>query len=173
MPVAPSEKNLEAFVFPGPKGKPDQALALGSVRVVAARRPGSTVNWDGRRFTGLHGPVLYLQGMHSLREYLTQLGAHCASTRSSAVMIRMLLAGRSDLVVDVEPRLRQTLEEAELQTRVQILPEAVLTRLGYQVVSQPFYRLHEGFIERLWADTAGLDARVDSASSSLTTESQP
>jgi len=172
MPVAPGEKNLDAFVFPGPKGKPDPALALGSVRLVAARRLGSTVDWDGRSFTGLHGPVLYLQGLRSLSEYLTLLDAPSAGTRSSVVMIRMLLAGRMDLVVDVETRLRQTLEETGLQEGVQILPESVLTRLVYLVVSQPFYRLHEGFIERLWTDTAGLDERANSASN-LITESQP
>lgn len=160
IPIAPAEHNLQAFVFPMRDGKPDPSRALGAVRAVAARQVGSGANWDGQQFSGVQGPVIYLQGMQALSEQFTHAGVAAASTRTSVDMVRMLLAGRTNLVVDVEPRLRRTLEAAGASERVQILPQVVLERDVYLAVSPPFYRQHKGFVEGIWRETAGADAQA-------------
>lgn len=164
VPVAPGRENSDTFVFPGRKGEPDPALALGTVRVVAAQKLGSNVSWDGQRFTGLHGPVISLRGMNALSEYLTLIGVPSVGASSPRDMMHMLLAGRSNLVVDIEYRMHQTLEEPEFRERFQVLPTAVLTLPVYLVASPPFYRLHKDVVERLWHDTAGLGENSDSGS---------
>lgn len=157
IPIAPAERNLQAFVFPTRDGQPDPGRSLGEVRAVAARQVGSSASWDGEHFTGVQGPVIYLQGMQALSEQFSQAGVAATSTRTSVDMVRMLLAGRGNLVVDIEPRLRQTLDAAGAGERVQILPQVVLTRNVYLAVTPPFYQQHKTFVERIWRETAGAD----------------
>lgn len=164
MPLAPGEQNLEAFVFPGHRRAPNPARALGWVRAVAARKRGSVADWDGQRFSGIQGPVIYLQGLRSLNERLTALDVHSVGTRTSIDMVRMLLAGRGNLAVDIEPRLRQTLTASGAGAQIEILPQTVLKQLVYLAVRPAFYRRHPDLVEALWRDTAHADEKVDDGS---------
>ena len=163
LPMAPGELNLEAFVFPEHQGEPDPALSLGMVRVVAARQQGSSANWDGQHFSGVQGPVLYLQGLNALSEHLARVGIGSTSARTTLDMVRMLLAGRSNLAVDIEPRLRQTLEAMGMHERIQILPDTVLAKRVYLTVSRPFYARHKDLVDGLWHDTAGTGEQAENA----------
>lgn len=70
MPVAPT-RDYQQLAFPRRQGRVDTRRALGISRIRAIRLRGSEADWDGRRFRGLRGPVVYLHGISAPRSFST------------------------------------------------------------------------------------------------------
>lgn len=155
LPIAPAAENRLRLKFPELAGKPNLALVLGEIRVLAIRPQGSSAEWDGQRFSGLTGPVLYLGGLSVLDAFFARTGqASDSSAKTALAMGRMLLAQRSNMAVDLEDRARSLLAQDEFRERLEALPRPVLSGPVFLAVSPSFYAESPQVVEQLWRDLA-------------------
>lgn len=155
LPVSPSAVNSPRLKFPELAGQPDPALVLGEMRVLVVRPQGSSAEWDGQRFSGLTGPVLYLGGLTVLDAFFANTGqAADSSARSAQSMARMLLAQRSNVAVDLEDRVLNLLAQDEFRDRLEVLPRPLLNAPVFLGISPKLYAESPQVVEQLWRDMA-------------------
>lgn len=155
LPVGPSAENVQRLKFPQVAGQPDLAQVLGEIRVLAIRVQGNAAEWDGQRFSGLTGPVLYLGGLSVVDAFFARTGqASDSSAKTALAMVRMLLAQRSNMAVDLEDRVRSMLAQDEFRDRLEVLPRPVLSGPVFLAVAPSFYAESPQVVEQLWRDMA-------------------
>ncbi len=142
---------LQRLAFPRRGGEVDSSRALVTTPMVLLRRVGSTVQWDGRRITGLQGPVLYVMGYDDVEHRLQALGIPSDGGGSTNEMnARKLLAGRGDLLVTYEHDAQRLMRLAPFAGRLERLPQAFGQYHYYLAVNVEFYEQHRQAMERLW-----------------------
>lgn len=155
LPVSPSAVNRPRLKFPELAGQVDFALMLGEMRVLVMRPQGSSAEWDGQRFSGLTGPVLYLGGLSVLDVFFANSGqASDSNARNALSMGRMLLAQRSNVAVDLEDRVLNLLTQDEFRDRLEVLPRPLLSAPVFLGISPRLYAESPQAVEQLWRDMA-------------------
>ncbi|MFZ3185386.1 MAG: hypothetical protein WA173_14740 [Pseudomonas sp.] len=157
LPISPTAVNRPRLKFPEQAGQVDFALMLGEMRVLVMRQQGSSAEWDGQRFSGLTGPVLYLGGLSVLDAFFANSGQASDSNAKTALsMGRMLLAQRSNVAVDLEDRVLNLLAQDEFRGRLEVLPRPLLNAPVFLAVSPSLYAESPQAVEQLWRDMAKL-----------------
>lgn len=158
--AAASAENQRHLVFPGGARKVDPALAMGSTQMLVYRRRGSQARWDGQRFQGLQGPVLFTAGIGALRDALKRQGVpYSDAGHSPEAVARMLLHGRSNLAVDHDLRVRALLKRREFRERLEVLPRPYAAAPVYLAINPRFYIEHVAQVTALWKSLAELGSR--------------
>lgn len=153
--AAASQENRRRLVFPGSARQADSALALGITQMLAYRPRGSQAHWDGQRFRGLQGPVLFTAGISALRDALKRQGVpYSDAGHSPEAVARMLLHGRSNLAVDHDLRVRALLRRREFRERLEILPQPYAAAPVYLAINPRFYIEHTEQVAALWQSLA-------------------
>lgn len=155
LPVAYSDGARQLLRFPEVARQPDASLKLDSIRVRVMRVRGSAAAWDGQRFSGVQGPVLYLSGLKALDDYFARSDLLVdSSARDVEALGRMLLGKRSNLAVDLETRVRRLMQQEQFRTRLEVLPKPLFELPVYLAVSPALQSAQPDFVAQLWRDTA-------------------
>ena len=158
-PIAATLSNQATMAFPLLAGKLDERSALSEVVGVVYRAVGSSANWDGHGFSGLHTPVLFYAGARSVAERLRALQvAGDDSAKSTYQMAKMLLHGRAQLAVGVADDVQLLRQNPEFAKRIEVLPEPFMRTQVFMAVNLQFYAEQRDSIDALWAAIGQLRA---------------
>lgn len=165
----------QELLFPLKDGVLDRRRTLGDVRFVFFRRAGEAVDWDGQRYHHLQGPVLTIGLVGEIKLDLAASGvAFDDSARGPIELASMLLAGRGNLAVDSEARVREVMALPEFAGRLEILAKPLGGRVSLLVIAPHLYAQYPQRIEALWDEYARLreeQERVSSAPSAFPSRS--
>lgn len=155
LPVAYSDGARQLLSFPEVGGRADARLQLDSIRVLVMRSRGSLADWDGQRFSGVQGPILYLSGLKALDDYFAHSGLLIdSSARDVDALGRMLLRKRSNVAVDLEARVRGLMQQEQFRSSIEVLPKPLFELPVYLAISPALQTAQPDFVAQLWRDTA-------------------
>lgn len=143
--------NRQFMHFPQFAGQLDERQSLGEFKVLVYRVRGTSADWDGQRFSGLHSPVLYNAGFAAVADHLQRLQvAHDDSAQTIHQMMQMLLLGRAQLGVGQEASVQLELQNREFAERIEVLPVPLLQAGLFLGVNKQFYAEHPEVIDAIW-----------------------
>lgn len=150
--VSPNPLTTPTMAFPqNSNGQIDTSRAYMAMRIVAFRIKSSRASWDGREFVHLHKPVLFENGVPAVRVLMESLPAPSrASARTPAQMIEMMLLGRAEIAVGLEPAIRFALQSHDQQDLFEILEPALQESQVYLGMSKEYVASHPDQAKRLW-----------------------
>ena len=112
--VADTPDNRSKLAMPLRRGRANSARSVGEVVAVAIRWRGSRVEWDGVSFRGLRTPVIHQAGTSAFSARLAELGqAGLDNANSPEKLMRMLLMGRAEVALGLEPRVSELLRQPQ------------------------------------------------------------
>ncbi|MBA5607735.1 hypothetical protein H3H36_20475 [Duganella sp. FT3S] len=151
-PVVPYTRLLTAiFAYPMRGQGADPARAVVRERVFVFRRVGTSVDWNGRRFSGLQTPVLVPAAAALLLDHLAVLQVPVdMSGHSPQSVFDKLLAKRADAALCWELACAMLLAKLPYADKVEMLPTPFTDELYYFGISRRFYEAHTDQVERLW-----------------------
>lgn len=131
------------------KGTIDESTKVGQPTYRVYRRKGSSVDWDGKKFSNLGTGNIGVQvGIYPV-EVLRQLGVAVETTASPTQTLMKLNLGRVTAAVVNEEHTAIAMREIHLD-QVEALPIPLATERIYLPVSFKFYKAHPAEVERLW-----------------------
>lgn len=137
--------------FPMKGGSADESLRLATIKVVAVRRVGDPVSWDGVGFSGLTGDVLYSSGLATTGERLERLGISAFdSAKGNEQMLRMLMLDRAQLAVMRENEAKQLLRANDFKHALEILPTPIIQFSVFLGFNKSFHARNEVLVKKLW-----------------------
>ncbi|MEX6504566.1 substrate-binding periplasmic protein [Pseudomonas zhanjiangensis] len=149
--VAANPEYLDFMAFPQRLGQADPQRAVGITRLVVYRLSGGAAAWDGRVFSGLGRPVLYLSGRTTLKVLLEGLGVSGVDTaRTSTQLAHMLLRGRGSLAIDHDYQVELLLAEPEFRGRFEVLPAPLGEAPIFLAVGRQLYQRNSRQVEAIW-----------------------
>jgi polar amino acid transport system substrate-binding protein len=143
---------LEFAVYPMAHGQADPVRRLGVHSYSLYRLRGSSVGWDGKRFTGING-LVGVQFGYSVTVPMQEAGLRLDdSTRSITQLMQKLLNERveaialitwdGDRMLDLHP---------EWAARVERVDPPVMLKPDYLIFSRGFYSKKRALAEKLWS----------------------
>lgn len=158
--AGPTPENLEELRFPTKAGSLDPERRIARVNMVWIKRPESRLDWDGQRFTGIpdgYPPRVGLRAgqrvtAHAVRDLPLQIDGTALTAKHQ---LRMLAAGRVDLVLGIQEEFELALADPELKPLV-VLPRALMREDFFAVISQKHVATHLPMAERMWTAIARL-----------------
>ena len=135
------------------QGAPDQRFSYGHYRVVAFKLRDSSVDWNGRHFTGLDRPLLYQSGVPTVELVVSKLeGQNLASARTPQSMIDMMRLGRASAGIVMEPLLLNALREQGREKEFVVLEPALLESNAYMAMSKHLLQRNPQLANRVWEE---------------------
>ncbi|MGB9992524.1 substrate-binding periplasmic protein [Massilia sp. SM-13] len=139
------------LVFPRSPKAPDAAHATVTTRVMVYRPSGSTVNWDGKQFSGLTGPVLHDRTTVLVAQRLQALGvAADNNAKNSEASFSKLLLGRGALAISFEASAAPLMAQPRYASKIEMLPVPFYVENYYLAVSRSVYAGHGAKVDALW-----------------------
>lgn len=146
-----TQEYLAFMDFPQRSGQPDQRRALGMTRLLVYRAAGSVAGWDGRSFSGLARPVLYLAGREALKARLTSMGVRADDTaKTSPQLASMLLKGRGSLVIDHDYQVAELIASPQFQGRFEVLPVPFGEAPIFLAFGRHLHERQHRLVEAIW-----------------------
>ncbi|MES2148286.1 MAG: hypothetical protein V4508_00695 [Pseudomonadota bacterium] len=157
--AAPNPSFAPFLAFPTREGKADPQQRLAQVTLVVLRRAGARASWDGERFEFLTLPVLYGAGLVIVRDKLAILGvAANDSAKTPGQLMRMLVAGRADVVVIHRAEAEAMLESTEFAGKIDLLETPFVTFDAYLAVRRSLLAAQPELVKAIWNDIARMAA---------------
>lgn len=152
-----NEERASYAYFPGTaQGKLDISRRLRYGVYALYRVRGTKADWDGKRFLNLSGPVLIQLG-YSVGQDINKLGIATDDTPGSAeLVLRKLLAGRSQLAALTSEEGDHLLQSQEFAEKIERLPLAIVEKPYFLIINKGVYHAHPARIEQLWTTLAKL-----------------
>lgn len=152
-----SEERAAYAYYPGtPQGKPDVNRRLRYGTYALYRLRGADVDWDGKHFFNLNGPVVAQIGYSVVRD-LGNLGVATDETPGSVdVVMRKLLAGRAQLAAVFAEEGDRLLSTPPYAGKIERLPIPLIEKPYFLLVNKEVYHTHPERIEQLWTTLAQL-----------------
>ncbi|MES2262228.1 MAG: hypothetical protein V4724_27220 [Pseudomonadota bacterium] len=148
--------------FPERDGRADPRRSLGSLEFRVMQRRGEAPRWDGQRFSAVEGPVLYGAGIVIVRDALARQGVDASdNAKTSAQLMRMLVAHRADAIVVRQHEAQKLMREAEFQGRLDLLPQPLVAFDGYLAVRREWKEAYPPYVEAVWDEIGRLRAAPD------------
>ncbi|MDG9924430.1 MULTISPECIES: hypothetical protein [unclassified Pseudomonas] len=159
--VADTPANRVRLAMPLRRGLANPARAVGEVVAVVIKRPDSRADWDGTRFIGLHSPVIHEAGISAFTARLAELGQPgLDSAHTPEQLLRMLLVGRAEMALGLEPRTGELLQTAEF-SGLQRLPQPFLRSSTYLAFNKALYAREKVRLERVWQEIGRIRASAE------------
>jgi polar amino acid transport system substrate-binding protein len=156
--VADTPTNRVRLAMPLLRGLANPSRAVGEVISVVIRRRDSRAEWDGVRFTGLHSPVIHEAGISAFTARLAELGQPgLDSANSPEQLMRMLLMGRAELALGLEPRISELLKTPEFAD-LQRLPRQFMQSNTYLAFNKALYAREKVRLDRVWQEIGRIRA---------------
>lgn len=149
--AAPVQANAGDYAYPVRQGRADPEKAVAVVQAKVFRRKGSKASWDGRRFSGLAGPVLVPTGNVFISHRLEQLKVPFdEGARDAEQNFLKLLGSRADLVIVPENDGTALLREAKWAARIEALPAPFTAQEFFLAFSQSYFREQPSVAMAFW-----------------------
>lgn len=134
-------------------GRPDALRRLHTSRYTLYRRAGSTVSWDGQRFSQLSGRVGSLSGF-SIRDLLLAHGLEVdESSRDPLALLQMLVHGRVEAIALQTMRGDFLLQaNPQLAAQVEKLPQLLEEKPYYLMLSKALLTRDPELAELIWSE---------------------
>jgi polar amino acid transport system substrate-binding protein len=133
-------------------GTPDESKAIGDANLVVVRRVGSKAQWDGKRFSGLNGAVMFNRGIVAVREKLEALGAQGdEGAQPNESLLQKLVMGRAELLIMNGSAALTDLADPAYAGRLEILPEPFIGITGYLGFNKTYQASNRVFVDAVWA----------------------
>ncbi len=152
-----NEERAAYASFPGmAQGKLDISRRLRNGAYALYRVRGTKADWNGKQFLNLTGPVAVQIG-YSVIQDINKLGIATDETPGGAeVVMRKLLAGRSQLAALISEEGDHLLQSQEFAEKIERLPLPIVEKPYFLIVNTGFYHAHTAQIEQLWTTLAKL-----------------
>ncbi|MBC3933831.1 hypothetical protein H8K47_00530 [Undibacterium sp. CY7W] len=152
-----SEERAVYAYYPGtPQGKLDvnRRLRYGTYALYRVR--GTDVDWDGKQFSNLNGPVVAQLGYSVIRD-LSNLGVATDETPGTVdVVMRKLLAGRAQVAAVFSEEGDRLLKGPPYAGKIERMPIPLIEKPYFLLVNKAVYHTHPERIEQLWTTLAQL-----------------
>lgn len=141
---------LEFGAYPGGE-RADPSKRLNMDRYVLIRAKGARVDWDGKRLTGLKGPVGVQLG-YSIADHLRGMGvAVDEGSPGAAELMRKLLAGHVQAAAMLEGEARSLLaEEARYAALLDVDAQPLVEKPYYLMLSHRLLATRPDLAEVIW-----------------------
>jgi polar amino acid transport system substrate-binding protein len=148
--VADTAENRSKLAMPLRRGMAHAARSVGEVVAVVIRRRDSQTEWNGKVFSALRTPVIHEAGISAFSERLAELGYRgLDSAHSPEQLMRMLLMGRADVALGLEPRVSELLRQPEF-AGLQRLPLPFMRSNTYLAFNKALYAEQREHLDRIW-----------------------
>ena len=148
--VADTPDNRSKLAMPLRRGRANSARSVGEVVAVVIRRRGSRVEWDGVSFRGLRTPVIHEAGISAFSARLAELGqAGLDSANSPEQLMRMLLMGRAEVALGLEPRVSELLRQPQFAV-LERLPQQFMCSNTYLAFNKALYAEQRARLDQVW-----------------------
>lgn len=148
--VADTAENRSKLAMPLRRGLVHTSRSVGEVVSVVIRRRDSRVEWDGKTFSGLLTPVIHEAGISAFSARLAELGhPGLDSANSPEQLMRMLLMGRAEVALGLEPRVSQLLLQPEF-AGLERLPGEFMRSHTYLAFNKALYAEQRVRLDRVW-----------------------
>ena len=150
--VADTPDNRSKLAMPLRRGLANPARAVGEVVAVVIRRRDSQAEWDGTAFHGLRTPVIHEAGISAFSTRLAQLGhPGLDGANSPEQMLRMLLMGRAEVALGLEPRVSELLQQPEF-AGLERLPLQFMRSNTYLAFNRALYAERKVRLDGIWRE---------------------
>lgn len=146
-----SDDRAAFAVFPATAdGQLDVSRRMQASSYSLYRAKGGAANWDGRQFANLASRVVVQRG-YSVVADLTKLGVLVDQTAGDAeTVLRMLIAGRSQLGVLVTELGDELLTKPEFRRKIEKITPPLVVRSYYLIFGKRYYENNTRLVEELW-----------------------
>ncbi len=146
-----SDERAEFSVFPATAdGLLDQSRRMQSSSYSLYRVKGTKTSWDGTQFTHLSSRVVAQRG-YSVVADLTKMGVLVDQTAGDAeTVLRMLVAGRSQLGALVTELGDELLAKPEFRRQIEKIAPPLVVKSYYLIFGKRYYETHTRLAEELW-----------------------
>jgi polar amino acid transport system substrate-binding protein len=110
---------------------------------------GSSFKWDGTKPAAFNGKVGVVRG-YSIVGDLKALGFQVEELESTDAVVRMLNAGRIDLMADLENKMTFYIETKKDYANVAPVDPPIVSKPAYLVFSKQFYSADKAMAELIW-----------------------
>ncbi|MET7014217.1 transporter substrate-binding domain-containing protein [Uliginosibacterium flavum] len=143
-------ERLEFGAYPGGE-RADPRKRLNMDRYVLVRPKGARVDWDGKRLSGLKGPVGVQLG-YSIADHLRSMGvAVDEGSPGAAELLRKLLAGHVEAVAMLDGEARSLLaEDLRYAALLEIVAQPLVEKPYYLLLSHRFLAARPELAEAIW-----------------------
>ena len=143
-------ERIEMGAYPG-GSKPDAAKRMNFDKYVVLRRKGSAVQWDGKNFFGVDGPVGIQLG-YSIGDVLRKLGVTMDETSHRARELAFKLTSgqvAAAAMLDGEASSLLT-NDTNLASRLEVLPTPLVEKPYFVMFSHAFVAARPELANRIW-----------------------
>lgn len=160
-----SDERAAFAVFPSTAdGQLDPSRRMQASSYSLYRVVGSSTSWDGKQFTKLSSRVVVQRG-HSVVADLTKLGVLVDQSAGDAeTVLRMLIAGRSQLGSLVTELGDEMLTRPEFRSQIEKITPPLVVKSYYLIFGKRYYDTHTRLVEALWNHLAVVRDAKDSDS---------
>lgn len=146
-----SDERAAFAVFPATAdGQLDTSRRMQSSSYSLYRVKGTNSSWDGKQFTNLSSRVVVQRG-YSVVADLTKMGVLVDQTAGDAeTVLRMLIAGRSQLGALVTELGDEMLTKPEFRRQFEKISPPLVVKSYYLIFGKRYYETNTRLVEELW-----------------------
>lgn len=146
-----SDERAAFAVFPATAdGQLDLSRRMQSSSYSLYRVKGTSTGWDGKQFTNLSSRVVVQRG-YSVVADLTKMGVLVDQSAGDAeTVLRMLLAGRSQLGALVTELGDEMLTKPEFRRQIEKITPPLVVKSYYLIFGKRYYETNTRLVEELW-----------------------
>lgn len=142
-------ERAEYLAYPMRDGKPDASRRGATISYMLYRMQGSRVAWDGKRITGMDGPLGVNSGF-AMADLLRKRGVDVEEVQYDKQLFAMLQRGRVGAVATLENIGDYYIERSNMADRVEKLQPPLGTGDYYIAASKHFYDQHADLVGHFW-----------------------
>ena len=146
-----SDERAAFAVFPATAdGQLDPSRRMNVSSYSLYRAKGTKTQWDGKQFTNLASRVVVQRG-HSVVADLTKMGVLVDQSAGDAeTVLRMVMAGRSQLGALVTELGDEMLTKPEFRRQVEKITPPLVVKSYYLIFGKRYYENNTRLVEELW-----------------------
>lgn len=149
-----TQERAQYAVYPMQRAKPTELNEETRLRhdvYSLYRRVGASVQWDGKSFSGLHGPIGH-QTAYSIGGHLRKLGVETFDgSKSAEVVLRRVLTGDLQGAALQSEFTDRLLQLPEFQGRIEKVTPPLLEKSYFLVFNKSYFARNEPTATALWA----------------------
>ncbi len=140
---------------------PDEMRRLRSDEYALYRAVGSTLNWDGKAFSGVKGQIGY-QTSFSIGEKLKQWGVETfAGSKSPEVILRRVMMGSLQGAALQSDAADHLLVHPDFRGKIEKVSPPLMAKSYFLIFGKAYYGQNERVAEALWAAIEQVRASAD------------
>lgn len=143
------EDRAKFAAYPMKDGKPDPSKRVMSFRYHVYRLKGTQVNWDGKKFSNLKGPVGVRLGT-SIADDLKKMGIEVDTVKSPIQNLDKLARGRIEAIVGGQEQMDHLISQRNYKN-IEKLPRPVVEKAYYLIFNKEFMKKNPAAAEKIWA----------------------